>query len=218
MRLIALALCAAALAAAPAVLSAQASAKKAKITVWAWPSNDQAFQAAIKGFNAKYPGIEVSWEMKTGHSQTRDALMAAFAAGEGAPDVSLIELNWIGTMALSDGFVDLNKKPYDAARYKADMVGYKWDLATAPNGSLIAFPWDIGPACIFYRRDVLDKAGIPSDPDVLSKLIKTWDDYYTIGKKVSDPKNKVWWTDTAGAIPYIYYAHKNFFDKDMNIA
>jgi multiple sugar transport system substrate-binding protein len=191
---------------------------KAKITVWAWPSNDQAFKAAIQGFNQKYPNIEVAWEMKTGHSQTRDALLAAFAADEGAPDISLIELSWIGTMALGDGFVNLLAKPYNAGKYKKDMVGYKWDLATSPKGELMAFPWDIGPACIFYRRDVLDKAGIPSDPAKLAKALKTWDDYYAMGKKVNDPANKVWWTDTAGAVPYIYYAHKNFFDKDMNVA
>jgi multiple sugar transport system substrate-binding protein len=217
-RLAAVALAAIVLAAPPIALTAQGAVKKTKVTIWAWPSNDQAFQAVIKGFNAKYPDIEVSWEMKTGHAQTRDALLAAFAAGEGAPDISLIELSWIGTMALNDGFVDLTKSPYNAGKYKKDIVGYKWDLATAPSGALIAFPWDIGPACIFYRRDVLDKAGVPSDPDKLAKLIKTWDDYYAVGKKVNDPANKVWWTDTAGAIPYIYYAHKNYFDKDFNIA
>jgi cellobiose transport system substrate-binding protein len=84
--------------------------------------------------------------------------------------------------------------------------------------SALCLPGDIGPAGIFYRRDLLDKAGVPSDPDRLAKLVRTWDDFYAIGKKVNDPKNKIWWMDTAQGIPYIYFAHKNFFDKDMNIA
>ena len=192
---------------------------KAAITVWAWPSADKAFESIIAGFNQKYPGIQVTWEMKPGMAAgTRDALLAALAAGSGGPDVVLIEINDIGMYALHGGFVDLRKAPYNAGAYKNDFVGYKWDLATAPDGALFAFPWDIGPAGVFYRRDLLDKAGVPSDPDRLSKLIKTWDDFYAVGKKVNDPANKIWWTDNARGIPYIYFAHKNFFDKNMNTA
>jgi len=199
--------------------SAFAGDLQAKITVWAWPSADKAFDSVIAGFNAKYPGIQVSWEMKPGQAAgTRDALLAAMAAGAGGPDVALLEVNDIGMYALHGGFVDLRQPPYNAEKYKSDFVGYKWALATGPDGSLFAFPWDIGPAGVFYRRDLLDKAGVPSDPDRLAKVIKTWDDFYTVGKKVNDPANKVWWIDTAQGIPYIYYAHKNFFDKRMNVA
>ena len=212
-------LIAAVLVAGMAVGAAWGADLQAKITVWAWPSADKAFDAIIAGFNAKYPGIEVTWEMKPGQAAgTRDALLAAMAAGSGGPDVALLEINDIGMYALHGGFVDLRQAPYNAEKYKSDFVGYKWDLATAPDGSLFAFPWDIGPAGIFYRRDLLDKAGVPSDPDRLAKLIKTWDDFVKVGKKVNDPKNKVWWIDTARGVPYIYFAHKNFFDKDMNIA
>ncbi|MGD0726272.1 MAG: extracellular solute-binding protein [Spirochaetia bacterium] len=59
---------------------------------------------------------------------------------------------------------------------------------------------------------------MPSDPAKLAKLIRTWDDYIQLGKKVNDPKNQVWWIDNARAVPYIYYSHKNFFDRKMNIA
>ncbi len=198
--------------------AADKAAKKTTVTIWAWPSNDKAFATAYAGFSAKYPNIEVKWEMKTGVAQCRDALTAAFAAGEGAPDICLVEINDIGTFALSDGFVDLRKRPFNAGKYQKGMVGYKWDLASAPNGALIAMPWDIGPACIFYRRDLLQKAGVPSDPDELAKVMKTWDDFYAIGEKVNDPKNGVFWTDNAINIPYIYFAHKNFFDKKLNVA
>jgi len=212
-------LIAAVLVAGMAVGAAWGADLQAKITVWAWPSADKAFDAIIAGFNAKYPGIQVTWEMKPGQAAgTRDALLAAMAAGSGGPDVALLEINDIGMYALHGGFVDLRQAPYNAGKYKSDFVGYKWDLATAPDGALFAFPWDIGPAGIFYRRDLLDKAGVPSDPDRLGKLIKTWDDFVKVGKKVNDPKNKIWWIDTARGVPYIYFAHKNFFDKDMNIA
>jgi len=218
-RFVLAAICVAALCLGAAGVAGAQSDVKGTVTVWAWPAADKAFESIIAGFNAKYPGIQVTWEMKPGQAGgTRDALLAAMAAGSGGPDVALLEINDIGMYALHGGFVDLRKAPYNAGKYKSDFVGYKWDLATAPDGALFAFPWDIGPAGIFYRRDLLDKAGVPSDPDRLAKLIRTWDDYVAIGKKVNDPKNKVWWIDTARGVPYIYYSHKNFFDRNMNIA
>jgi len=190
-----------------------------KITVWAWPSADKGFEAIIEGFKAKYPKVEVEWIMKPGLAGgTRDALQAALAAGSGAPDVVLIEINDIGTFAMSEGFVNLLDKPYDAGKYKTDLVGYKWDLSLTPTGQLFAFPWDIGPACMYYRRDLMEAAGLPSDPEALGKLIRTWDDYVAVGKKVNNPGKNVYWTDNASSIPYIYYAHKNLFDKNLNIA
>ena len=175
---------------------------QAKITVWAWPSADKAFDSIIAGFNAKYPGHPGDLGDETGPGG-RDAGRAAGGNGRraGGPDVALLEINDIGMYALHGGFVDLRQPPYNAQKYKSDFVGYKWDLATAPDGSLFAFPWDIGPAGIFYRRDLLDKAGVPSDPDRLAKLIRTWDDFVAVGKKVNDPKNKVWWIDTRAGIP-----------------
>ncbi len=92
-----------------------AASLKAAITVWAWPSADKAFESIIAGFNQKYPGIQVTWEIKPGMAAgTRDALLAALAAGTGGPDVVLIEINDIGMYALHGGFVDLRKAPYNA--------------------------------------------------------------------------------------------------------
>jgi multiple sugar transport system substrate-binding protein len=83
---------------------------------------------------------------------------------------------------------------------------------------MLAFPWDIGPASMFYRRDVFEKAGLPSDPESVAKLLSTWEGFIETGKKVNDPANNVFWMDDAIEIPYIYYAHKNYFDENYNVA
>ncbi|MFC1960553.1 ABC transporter substrate-binding protein [Chloroflexota bacterium] len=38
-------------------------------------------------------------------------------------------------------------------------------------------PWDVGPVVTFYRRDIFDAAGLPSDSESVSELLATWDDY-----------------------------------------
>jgi len=190
-----------------------------KIVIWGWPAADKAFEAILEAFNQEYPDIEVEWVMYGGMaSEARDALSTALAAGEGLPDVAMIEINDIDRFVMQGGFVDLLQEPYNAGQYKDDFVPYKWDQAITPNGQLLAFPWDIGPASLFYRRDVFEKAGLPSDPEAVAELLNTWDGFIEAGQKVADPDNNIFWMDNAGQIPYIYYAHKNFFDEDYNVA
>jgi multiple sugar transport system substrate-binding protein len=131
----------------------------------------------------------------------------------------MIEINYIDQFALFGGLVDLLEEPFNAGRYQNEFVEYKWEQATTLDGEqLIAFPWDIGPATVFYRRSLFEQAGLPSDPDSVQEMLSTWDGYLETGRKVNDPDNNVWWTDSAGNIPYIYHAHKNLFDEELNIA
>ena len=191
----------------------------AAITIWGWPAADKAFEAIYPGFQAKYPTIKVSWEMTQGLQLFRDKLVAAIAAGTGAPDITMIEVNHIDGFVIFGGMEDLLKPPYNAGKYKKDFVAYKWRQASTPDGKkLIAFPWDIGPATVFYRRDLLDNAGLASNPESVEAAMKTWDGYFKLGTKVNNPKKNVFWTDNASAIPYIYFSHKNFFDKDLKVA
>lgn len=189
-----------------------------EIVIWGWPAADVAFETIMPGFQEMYPEISVTWEM-TSSDAVADSLTAAIAAGSGAPDISMIEINYIDQFALFGGLVDLLEEPFNAGRYQNEFVEYKWEQATTLDGEqLIAFPWDIGPATVFYRRSLFEQAGLPSDPDSVQEMLSTWDGYLETGRKVNDPDNNVWWTDSAGNIPYIYHAHKNLFDEELNIA
>jgi multiple sugar transport system substrate-binding protein len=197
----------------------EAPKPKGEILVWGWPAADQAFAAIMEGFNKEYPDITVNVQMIPGMAGgTRDALAAALAAGSGAPDVTMIEINDIGRFVMQGGLVDLMQPPYNAGKYEKDFVPYKWQQGLTPDGQLLAFPWDIGPAGLFYRRDIFEAAGLPSAPEEVAQLLSTWQGYLDIGKQVNDPAHNLFWTDNISNIPYIYYAHKNFFDEDFNIA
>ena len=190
-----------------------------EILVWGWPAADQAFAAIMEGFNKEYPDIKVTVQMIPGPSSgTRDALAAALAAGSGAPDISMIEINDVGRFVMQGGLVDLSQPPYNASQYEKDFVPYKWQQGLTLDGKLLAFPWDIGPAGLFYRRDLFEAAGLPSDPEEVAKLLSTWQGYLDTGKLVNNPDKNIFWTDNISNIPYIYFAHKNFFDEDLNIA
>ena len=88
---------------------------KGEILIWGWPAADKAFEAILEGFNKEYPDIKVTWEMNPGMAGgVRDSSSTALAAGEGLPDISMIEINDIDRFVVQGGLVDLLQKPYDA--------------------------------------------------------------------------------------------------------
>ncbi|MGQ9629009.1 MAG: ABC transporter substrate-binding protein [bacterium] len=190
---------------------------KVEVTLWGWPSADKAFEAMMAGFQEKYPDIKVKVEMMS-WADTHNKLLSSLAAGAGAPDISMIEINFIDKFAAKGGLTNLLEPPFNAGKYESEFVAYKWKQATTPDGRLIALPWDIGPATLFYRRDIFEKSGLPSDPEGVGKLLKTWRDYIAVGKKITNPAKQVWMLDNASSIFMIYFSHKNLFDKDYNVA
>lgn len=191
---------------------AGASDLSGEIIVWGWPAADQAFEAILDGFHRKYPNIKVKIEMMPNADQ-HTKLLTSLAAGAGAPDVAMIESPWIGQFAARGGLADLLQPPFNAGRYKDDVIPYKWSQATTPDGRLIAIPWDIGPATMFYRADIFQEVGLPFEPEDVRNHIDTWEAYIEAGKKVTIPNKRFMYTDAA-VIFSLYFNQHNYFTKD----
>jgi lactose/L-arabinose transport system substrate-binding protein len=100
-------------------------------------------------------------------------LPLALTAGEGAPDVCLVENSHLAEYIYLGGLLDLTEmvQPY------LDKVNkYKW-YDCEKDGKYYCLPWDSGPVVMYYRRDVFEKAGLPTDPAEVSATIATWEDY-----------------------------------------
>ncbi|HQY90621.1 extracellular solute-binding protein, partial [Caldilinea sp.] len=90
--------------------------------------------------------------------------------------------------------------------------------ATTPDGRLVAFPWDIGPATFFHRRDLFEQAGLPSDPESVAELTSTWPGFLDVAKKLTNPDEQRWAIGSASDVVYSNFAHRNLFDADWNCA
>lgn len=156
--------------------SAQA-APSGEITVWSWNIAAEALDALVPDFNKKYPDVKVN-VVNMGHADVRTKALAGCAAGgTDLPDVVTIENDEAETYwaQFPDCFVNL--KTLDVDKYKDAFPAFKWTQLTNGDG-IYSLPWDSGPAVIFYRRDLYQKAGV--DP----ASIKTWDDFIAAGKKI----------------------------------
>jgi multiple sugar transport system substrate-binding protein len=168
--------------AAPTAVAPAAGASKTNITLWYWGS--EAFQkATIDLFNSSQSSVFVKLEKLT-QPDTHKNLLTSIAAGGGAPDVCAVEVGAIGSFAAKGGLADLLQAPYNAGQFQNDMVAYKWAQGSTPDGRLIAMPWDCGAAGLWYRADIFEQAGLPTDPAEVQARVKTWDDWFKLGDEL----------------------------------
>ncbi len=150
-----------------------------KIVVWGWQSaiGDVIVNTGILDeFKAEYPDVEVEIVyMASGDVYTQ--LPLALTAGTGTGDVVLVENSHLGGfvhMGEGAGLLDLTEK---VQPYLEIMNDYKW-LDYELNGKYYCLPWDSGPVVMYYRRDIFEAAGLPSEPEKVDELVATWDGYF----------------------------------------
>lgn len=184
------------------------------IEVGGWPSGDDGFKAALDGFNEIYPNIEVEFNFTdtTAHHQ---ALQTSLAAGVGAPDVAMIEGAYIAQYKNSLALCDLNE--LGAAEYKDDFGAFKWNQAISDDGTrFVALPWDLGPTLFYYRYDVFEEVGLPTDPDEVTELMSTWEGVLKVAEAVSIPGQR--WFLPSAAYPYQWlFINRDYYDENLNL-
>ncbi|MDR1175487.1 MAG: extracellular solute-binding protein [Treponema sp.] len=194
----------------------ESPAKKVTIVVGGWPSADVGFEGALPGFYEKYPNITVEIEMAE-TAAYHQALQTSLAAGQGAPDVAMIEGAYIAQYRDSQAFINLLDAPYNAERYKNDFVGLKWNQAySSDKKRMVAFSWDIGPSTYFYRADVFRELGLPSEPEEVAELTSTWSGMLDLAKKVNIPGQR-WLLHSAPDLYMEYFHNRDFFDEKLNL-
>ncbi|GIO65964.1 sugar ABC transporter substrate-binding protein [Paenibacillus cookii] len=183
------------------------------LTLWYW--NRSIDDNLIQSVQKQFPGIRINAQKIGGDFKSK--LKTTLAAGSGGPDIVAFN-DWVTELFPSaDRFYDL----YDlgAGDIEQDYLDWKWKLGVTPEGKMIALPMDTGPTALFYRADLFEQAGLPSDPEEVHKLMGTWDDYFAAGQKLQEALGgKVKLTDNIGNIYTQVNAQsdKIYFDKNEN--
>lgn len=154
---------------------------KTKIVVWIWEDAKDVLDLNMPAFKEKYPEIEVDLHVLAQADVYQNFLIAA-STNDALPDVINLENLRLAQMVETGGLLDITDQ---VAPYKDKMNAYKWADATK-DGKVFAMPWDSGPVVMFYRNDLFEQAGLPSDPKEVSEQLKTWDDYMRFAKQLKE--------------------------------
>ena len=159
-------------------LSAAAMAQNVTISVASFPDLDRGIKLAIPLYKKLHPNVEIKLT-SLAYADHHTAMTTALATGANLPDVMAVDMGFIGKFAESGGMEDLAKAPYNALQYRDKVARFTYPLAMSGQGVMVGMPVDIGPGALFYRKDLLDKAGV-SEAD----LTKSWESYVDSGKKL----------------------------------
>lgn len=148
------------------------------LTVSVYPELDRSLLAVLPAWKAQHPDIDVKVQILR-HADHHTALTTALATGSNLPDVMALDVEFLARFADSGGLEDLSAPPYSALQYRDRFVAYSFAQALRPPHGLAAMPLDLGPGSLFYRKDLMDKAGVGE-----AQLTASWEAYIAAGKKL----------------------------------
>jgi ABC-type glycerol-3-phosphate transport system substrate-binding protein len=168
---------------------------------------------AAKQFTPK-TGITVNW-VDVPHTDMHQKFLTEAASGAGAIDVFNADQPWVPEFAAAGYLVALDK--YITADDKADILQTALDTVSY-NGKIYALPYLVHDNVLYYRTDLLQKAGISAPPT-------TWAEYIADAQKLTggDVYGTIVEGKQAGAasakfLDIVYQAGGSVFDSHGNPA
>lgn len=144
------------------------------LTLMLQEANQGVFEeTTLPGFLEMYPDIEIEW-INFPPDEVANQVALSIMGGTGAPDLAVTENRSIAQLVELGGLMDLSDRlsPY------IDQINPTILDLCSKDGGIYCVPWDIGPVVMFYRRDIFDAAGLPSDPESVNELVATWDSFF----------------------------------------
>jgi multiple sugar transport system substrate-binding protein len=135
---------------------------------WAMGREGEVVQELVHGFEAENPGVRVQVQ-QIPWTAAHEKLLTAFV-GRAMPDLAQLGNTWICEFAALRALMPL--EPWLAASAGVDSSNYFrgiWDTNVI-DGVVYGVPWYVDTRVLFYRRDVLERAGWDSMPG-------TWDEW-----------------------------------------
>ncbi len=142
---------------------------------------DEWVNDLAKDFNSSQKNYKIVPTFKGSYDEAMTAAVAAFRAGNAPHILQVFEVG-TATMMASKGAIqpvaDIMKSagvPFDPAAYVPAVAGYY----TAPNGSMLSFPFNSSTTVFHYNKDAFKAAGL--DPE---KPPKTWPEVFVAAAKL----------------------------------
>jgi cellobiose transport system substrate-binding protein len=150
------------------------------MVLWYWSGG--LSDTVVKNARTRYGGTVDLQAIQIG-GYYRSKLITTMAGRAHIPDIAGLKGEDMASyLPNADQFVDL--RTLGADRYKSRYLSWKWDQGIADDGSMIGFPIDCGPVAHLYQYDVFRKAGLPYEPDDVSKELNTWEKFFAAGEQL----------------------------------
>ena len=170
---------------APLLLAAVAAStlscspgKTSRISIVFAAGNDPsgATEALIEEYNAAHPGVEVRFQAMPANTDTQhDAYVTYLSAGDASIDLYSLDVIWTPEFARAGWIRALPQGFLNTEEFLEGPLG-----SVTYKGTLYAVPWFTDAGVLYYRKDLLDQAGLSAPA--------TWDDLRVACRRVAAPR------------------------------
>ncbi|WP_406727434.1 extracellular solute-binding protein [Streptomyces sp. GD-15H] len=202
--------------------SDSSSGGKGKTTVTLGLFGTFGFKEA--GLYAEYeklnPDIKIAENVVERNENYYPGLLNHLTTNSGLQDVQAVEVGNIAEIVDTQAakLEDLSKA--DGVD-KSHWLEWKWEQATTKDGRTIGLGTDIGPMAICYRKDLFEKAGLPSDRAEVAKLWEgDWEKFVEVGEDYQKkaPKGTTFLDSPGGLLNAILSSGKEkFYDASGEV-
>jgi cellobiose transport system substrate-binding protein len=152
------------------------------LSLWLWKNSaDPDLLSKAAGNIEGTSGVTLASNVIGGDFKSK--LLTTLAGRSHVPDLTFINSDIASYFPNADQFVDLYA--LGAKDHQSEFLKFKWNFGVTPAGRMIGYPMDTGPTALFFRSDVLNKAGLPSEPDAVHGATSTWDDFLAFGSQIA---------------------------------
>ena len=139
----------------------------------------------------QHPNIKIVEHSVEQSADYYKALQTHLAAGSGLDDVQGIEIGFVADVVKNHAnqFVDFSKVA-NADQIKNTFYDWKWAEASSSDGRVVGLGTDAGPEAMCYRKDLFQKAGLPTDRTQLAAKWSDWNGFINVGKQYETSSTK----------------------------
>ncbi|MEI0739588.1 extracellular solute-binding protein [Paenibacillus sp. JTLBN-2024] len=162
--------------------------EKVELTFWSLGTTN--YEELGKEYTKEHPNVTIKFQNTSDQTAHHNNLTTALSAGSGAPDIFMLEIGFMERfITAEDKFYNLNE--LGAKDIAGNYLDWKWKQGSSKDGSFqIGLPTDIGPTVVYFRTDLAEQAGLPTDPEAFGQTIDTWDKFAATAKQFKEKTGK----------------------------
>ncbi|WP_100405358.1 ABC transporter substrate-binding protein [Bacillus solitudinis] len=192
------------------VIKPEQNLEKKTLTIW---TRENEFQDVIDTFQGKYPEVHVDI-VEIDKDEIVEKYLQSIIDKE-TPDIFVLYNRHLGHFSGIDGLENLSEDPYRTSKvFEKLPEGLLNNYYSFKEENLFAIPTWVFPNVTYYRADILEKEGYPSEPDELAAYMEDADNWMNMQ---IDLKGKGHFLlEDAQNLLFSLKNTVNYFDKNLN--
>ena len=150
-----------------------------EVVIWGWDETE----ILKDNLTEVYPQVTINY-VTIAQTDLPQKIQTTLAPGAQMPDVIQLEATTRGKMFALDCWENFSEAPYNVDKniFTIDQLPVSVD----ENGNLLGLPMGSVPSAMAYKRSLTKEYFGTDDPEELSVMFSTWNDYVEKGKEVNE--------------------------------